>query len=217
MRTVRTQDAVGKTMLDFLTPIWKIGDGFSRSDMRKAFGRKHINPEKRIVEYLVRKHLLDKQRVSAGRIGRGGANFKDTYTVMQDDQDKLINAIADCTTRTGRGLRRRAKKMREKLQEKRAAAQPQQREDSYPVENSDLKLLAERIKGLTLENENLKYELSEAQEKAEALQEKIDDVEGKTSQTNGLLKSCPACHFNLEKYIKKYGSQIATIMQDCKI
>jgi len=197
-------------LLGFLSGRWKKNETFTFFDIIKHCGTKIISAETRIIRYLVEKGLLTEEKVPIQTATQ--KRNRTTFTIVTDDGDLLCDTLDSYVAK----YHRHAKKEKKKLLVKRGAvkeAVDKRKEWSKGSGLEDEALLLAKIKSLVQENENLKFELSDAKEDMDRLVEQKEELEGKLVKASNGVKFCPDCGLNLKKWAETARDIIAKCRQ----
>ena len=177
-----------------------LGEVFLVKDLKKAFKVKWTT-----TELILLKELQKKGIVHIDRVDKDGKVTKSNhFTIISTDEERLKKALDQ------------NKKHEPPKQE---TIKFERVDPFYPKERmdkADIELLRNRLKEMTVTNENLKLDLNEALETIEKLEVKLESKDYETKKANGLSKSCPSCGFNMERYVLKHGKQVKAILDDCR-
>ena len=92
-KDMRTTEQVGDDLHKFLKPRWNIGTSFTLKDLQKYRKVAGVNPEKRIINYLIEIGFIRCTREQKSAGGRGGAVRYFRYTIRVNVPEKLDQGI----------------------------------------------------------------------------------------------------------------------------
>ena len=189
----RTGQEIRNNLFLFLTKRKK-GDVFMVKHLKKEFKVKTLNSD-----LMILRDLQEKGFVSIRKTDKSGKMTKENhYTILSNDSVALKKIIYNIP-------------QKENAKTKEYPLYPKE-----SMDKADIELLRNRLKKMTVTNENLKLDLDEALETIEKLEVKLESKDNETKKANGLSKSCPSCGFNMERYVVKHGKQVKAILDDCR-